>query len=268
MDPGSGLAILGTALGSAKVLEKILGPTADYLGAGIRSYTETRVDNVRRIFETAQRKLGSSIESEGQVPPKVLRDILEDGSYCTDTLSAEYFGGVLASSRSSETRDDRGATFTALIGRLTAYQIRAHYIIYSTMRRLYLDQRLSPTAKAHRPQMRTYLPDSVFRTAMDFSGKEIAPILVEHCLFGLEREWLIQNDFLVGTAPEMKQHVPKATEGGILVTPSAFGTELFLWVNGHGKLHPLYVFDSKIAFESNPEVIVQNGALPLRAAES
>lgn len=268
MDPGSGLAILGTALGSAKILEKILGPTADYLGTGVKTFTENRVENVRRIFVSAQKRLGASIESDGQVPPKVLRDILEDGSYCTDALSAEYFGGVLASSRSPEMRDDRGATFTALVGRLTTYQIRAHYIIYSTMRRLYLNRNLCPTAKEHRPQMRTYFPNSIFAHAMAFSRNEIPQILVEHCMFGLEREWLVQNDFQIGTIARMKQDVPTATEGGILITPSAFGTELFLWVNGHGLLHPAFVFDEKTAFAENPEVVIADGAVPLQNIKS
>ena len=38
MDPGTGLTLLGGALGSVKVVEKILGPTADYLGAGMRDW--------------------------------------------------------------------------------------------------------------------------------------------------------------------------------------------------------------------------------------
>lgn len=31
IDPGTGLTILGTAVGGAKVVEKILGPTAEYV---------------------------------------------------------------------------------------------------------------------------------------------------------------------------------------------------------------------------------------------
>ena len=268
MQPESGLVLLGTAFGSAKMLEKILGPTAEYLGDGLKAFTEKRVENVRRIFESAQQKLGPELEIEGQVPPKVLRDILEDGSYCTDALSAEYFGGVLASSRSPVARDDRGATLTSLVGRLTAYQIRAHYIIYSTIRGLYLDRKMSPTVKAHRRQMRTYFPTSVLETAMDFSGAECGPLLIEHCMFGLEREWLIQNDFLVGSTAEIQQFVPAANEGGILVSPSGFGTELFLWVNGFGKSHPSSVFHSRVPFADNPSIVVPAGARPLQSVAS
>src|SRR4051812_25084796 len=120
MDLGTGLSILGAAAGSAQVVEKILGPTAEYLGNNLRDWTQRGVENVGRIFQTAQRKLGSKIESEGSVPPKVLKNILQEGAFCEDKLSTEYFGGVLASSRSEVSRDDRGAAFASLVGRLSS----------------------------------------------------------------------------------------------------------------------------------------------------
>jgi hypothetical protein len=127
MDPGTGLTVLGTALGSAKVVEKILGPTAEYLGLGMREWTEHRVENLGKVFENAKKKLGEKLDGPGAVPPKVLKGILEEGQFCDDELAAEYFGGVLASSKSEVGRDDRGAAFIALIGRLSSYQIRAHF---------------------------------------------------------------------------------------------------------------------------------------------
>src|SRR5882724_4943650 len=137
MDPGTGLTVLGTALGSARVVEKILGPTADYLGTGMRDWTERSVKNVGRVFEKAKRKLGDKIEAPGAVAPRVLKGILAEGPFCDDELAAEYFGGVLASSRTEDGRDDRGATFTALIGRLSTYQIRSRFFFYSIIRSVY-----------------------------------------------------------------------------------------------------------------------------------
>src|SRR6266567_7917518 len=122
MEPATGLTILGTAVGSAKIVEKLLGPTAEYLGDGLKSWTEKRVENTKRIFQHATKLLGDRIETAGGVPPKVLKGILDEGSFCDDELSAEYFGGVLASSRSGVSRDDRGAAFIALLGRLTTYE--------------------------------------------------------------------------------------------------------------------------------------------------
>lgn len=108
MEPGTGLAILGSALGGAKLVEKLLGPTAEYIGSGIQSWTEHRVKNVSDIFRNAQEKLGDRIDQPGAIPPRVLKEVLNEGSFCCDPLTAEYFRGVLASSRSPVSRDDRG----------------------------------------------------------------------------------------------------------------------------------------------------------------
>src|SRR3990167_4792547 len=102
MDVGTGLALFG----SAKFIEKLLGPTADYLGEGIKDWAKKQKENVGNIFLNAQKKLGDKIETEGMVSPKVLKGILNEGSFCEDFLAVEYFGGVLASSRSGISRDD------------------------------------------------------------------------------------------------------------------------------------------------------------------
>lgn len=110
---------------------RLLGPTADYLGSGIRAWSEARVQNIRGILDKAGRKLDpESLSESGAVAPRVLRGILNDGSFVTDELAQDYFGGVLASSHSHHGRDDRAATYTELLSRLSTYQIRVHYLLY------------------------------------------------------------------------------------------------------------------------------------------
>jgi hypothetical protein len=137
MDTSTALTVLGAAIGSAKVVEKILGPTAEYIGEGIKSWTEKRVANVQNIFRIAADRLGDDINKSGSVPPRVLKGILDEGSFCDDPLTAEYFGGVLASSRSNASRDDRGITFLSVITTLSPYQVRSHYIFYTLFRHFY-----------------------------------------------------------------------------------------------------------------------------------
>lgn len=38
-------------------LQKLLGPTADYLGTGLRDFTQKRAENVGRIFQAAEKNL-------------------------------------------------------------------------------------------------------------------------------------------------------------------------------------------------------------------
>ena len=88
------------------VVSRILGPTADYLGGELKEFTQRRMENVGRIFSNAEDKLGDRLNSPGRVPPKVLKTIINEGSYSDDQIAVDYFGGVLASSRTEVSRDD------------------------------------------------------------------------------------------------------------------------------------------------------------------
>ena len=75
-------------------VSKLLGPTADYLGKGLRNLTQRRIESIGKMFSNASKKLGSQIEAPGQVPPRILKAVMNDASYCEDPLVLEYFGGV------------------------------------------------------------------------------------------------------------------------------------------------------------------------------
>ncbi len=191
MEPETALMILGSSAGSAELLVKLLGPTADYLGGGIKSYTQKAAENLGQIFSNAQRKLGEKIEQPGQVPPKVLKGILEEGSFCEDKVAAEYFGGVLASSRGDNDRDDRGAAINAMIGRLSTYQIRSHYIFYSVFKKLCNGAEVNLGLENEREKFTVYVPFSIYDLAMSFDPKENVNILVPHVMNGFSRENII-----------------------------------------------------------------------------
>lgn len=236
MDINSGLAILGAAVGSTKIIEKILGPTADYLGAGIRDFAQHRVDNVKKIFEKANLLLGDK-PTEGQaVPPQVLRDILNDGSYRDDDLTATYYGGILASSRTGVSRNDRGASFTALIGRLTNYQLRSHFILYCTINKLYYNTNINLQDYSSRKLCTTYITALDYITAMMPEPNENFSEIIPHVFFGLHREALIDEEFYYGEIDYIKSKYPDAVEPGILFRPSSIGVELFLWATGNSNL--------------------------------
>jgi len=230
---GTGLAILG----SKDIIVKILGPTADYLGGELRSYTEKGAANLRRIFSNTEKRLGDRLDQPGQVPPKVLKNVLTEGYFCEDELAAEYFGGVLASSRSEVSRDDRGASFVALIGRLTTYQIRTHYIVYHVIKDLFGGSGIDPSTREGRYQIRTFIPLTVYAAAMEFGEKENGSAILSHALFGLSRERLIEDDFHFGPPEFMKRYGADVTLPGLAVVPSALGVELCLWAYGLGQTH-------------------------------
>ena len=241
METGTGLTVLGTAFGSAKLLEKLLGPTADYLGGEIRSYAEKGVQNLGRIFKHAEKKLGTKIEEPGQVPAKVLKEILEEGYFCEDELSGQYFGGVLASSRSGVSRDDRGASFVGLIGKLSVYQVRTHFIFYSIFRNLCSGRTENLGLSGERAKFRLFVPFSVYEGAMDFQDGELPSVLLPHVMNGLKLEALIADYWAYGSRDTvLKEVAPDAQfqSDGIVFCPSPVGMELYLWAHGLGSLAP------------------------------
>lgn len=258
MEPGTGLAILGSALGGAKVLEKMLGPTADYLGTGIRDWTQRRVENVGRIFAKAHEKLGDKVDTPGGIPPRVLKEVMTEGSFCDDELTAEYFGGVLASSRSEVSRDDRAATYLRLTSELSSYQIRFHFICYYWWRKLYCGSGLRPTFSEDLHKMWLFLPGRFLSVAMEFSDKEPAADILLHCQSGLAREELIEINAWGG--PEHmngiceRQGWAPVSEWGMSVCPTQYGIDYWLWSVGAGKVSRSSFLEATLSLPKLPQL--------------
>jgi hypothetical protein len=231
---------LAVAFGSAQLAVKVLGPTAEYVGGGLRSWTEHRVKNVRRIFDTAARRLGPELESEGRVPPKVLGLVLDAGSYADDELAAEYFGGVLASSRSGVARDDRGASIMSLVSRLSVYQVRTHYTFYFAARALLVgrDIKLGNLSDLKR-EGQILVPFSSYGPAMSFDGTEDQQGILRHCFDGLVREGLIDFEWASGSPDHVTTFTRKAfAEPSAVFSISVPGIELYMWAHGAGSQAP------------------------------
>jgi len=261
VEPGTGLTILGSAIGSAKLVEKILGPTADYIGDGLKHWTHKRVENMKRIFLNAEKKLGDKLEKHGTVPPKILKGILDEGSFCDDELTAEYFGGVLASSRSEISRDDRGASYIHHISLLSAYQIRAHYIIYHIFKKIFNGTKFNPLISTDLDLMKTFIPAiTVFAPSMDFSKNENMPIITSHIMFGLKRLYLVAPLILSGASKHLKSHGYNVESEGIIVSPSMLGIELFLWAYGMGNLSLFEYLNSNTSFSSIESINIPEGS--------
>ena len=214
---------------------KLLGPTADYLGEGLRNLTQRRVESIGKIFANASAKLGSQLDEPGQVPPRVLKTVMNEGSYCEDPAALEYFGGVLASSRTERGRDDRGARVAKLVDNLSAYQIRTHYLLYTTVADLFSGSGKIFGTDQDRSQMELFLPMEGYGTAMGFSQKEWDnPQIMHHIWHGLDSDDLIEGRWHFGNRESLKAVFAGAPDAGIVCRPSSLGAELFLWAFGHG----------------------------------
>lgn len=183
----------------------------------------------KKIVDNAVRKSSGLLDEEGSVPPRVLRDVINDGSYREDEISVEYFGGVLASSRTPSGRDDRGASFTSLLSRLTTYQIRSHYIFYLCLREVFLNSEMATSDPNGRSQLRVGIEIGSFVKALDLAKGEAHGMgnVLEHVAFGLNKEDLIDN-FNYGNIKYCHKDRGNVAISVIDFTPSFVGSELLL----------------------------------------
>ena len=233
------IIIAGSVASVAYLGKKILGPTADYLGEELKEFfTRKRIENVGRIFSNAEKKLGKKLNSPGKVPPKVLNVIINEGSFSDENITVEYFGGVLASSRTEIGRDDRGSRLGKIIDNLSTFQIRTHYLIYSTISEIFSNSENSFGLSKNREKMQIFIPLQGYLDAMEFTQNELDdPQILHHVFNGLSTDGLIENNWGFGNSKALKAIIHNAPGAGIICTPSVLGVELFLWAFGHGDQH-------------------------------
>jgi hypothetical protein len=230
-DPATtiGLSAVGTYVAKDVVI-RLLGPTADFLGTEMKEFAQRRKEAVGRIFRNAAKKAQGRLDEPGAVLPRVLRDIVNQGSFQDDDLAVDYFGGALASSRTTLNRDDRSATFTGLVSRLSTYQIRSHFISYHILRSLFLSKHDDKFGQGRRRKgLATFIPFPVYVATMDFTNEKRgqAAGIIEHTFWGLHKENLI-GDFEYGNKLTSFAHL----DNGIVFEPSVLGAELFLRAHG------------------------------------
>ena len=246
-----GIGAIAAYLGKDGV-QKILGPTADYLGEEMKAFTQRRIKNVGTIFLNAKEKLGTRLDSPGQVPPKVLKTVINEGSYSEDPVALEYFGGVLASSRTEIGRDDRGARIIRILDNLSAYQIRTHYLLYSTMAHIFSNSGKQFGLSENRAKMEVFLPFEGYGNSMEFTQAEWNnPQILSHIWHGLDSDNLIENRWRYGNQKDLQKIAKSIPGDGIICQPSALGAELFLWGFGHGDKPLDYVLSGKLKVEIN-----------------
>jgi hypothetical protein len=245
------------------LIDKLLGPTAEYLGGGTQHLVQRSAENIAKVIDIAIHKAGRRLDDEGQVSPKILKAVVDNAAYNEDQLTAEYYGGVLASSRTSINRDDRGALITRLIGSLSTYQLRAHYIFYSIFFRLMKGSTKNLGINIERNTVRIYIPMTSFYLAMDMSEKENFTMILGHIMTGLSGQNLIDAPYASGNAETLKRLHPELTNGtqGIIFQPHLPGIELFLWAQGRGDLLAHNVLTTDFTPEFDEGVILPEDAL-------
>jgi len=244
--------IAGTGmLCSREILLKVFGPTADLIGDGIKRCSQRAAKNVENIIRIAISKMKEKIETPGEIPPKVIKGFLIEGPFIEDEIAAEYFGGVLASSKSKNSRDDRGAVCINILSSLSTYQIRTHYILYSLLRNNFISFNNVIGPGVNRDIMYIYLPTKSYYDTMDltseYSDDEQKLSILAHSMNGMKRLNLVEifkygkkdiflHESIKYKFPDYPIDERQLSRHGITFEPSPFGMEIFLWAHGLGNV--------------------------------
>lgn len=233
---------------TAVVLTHLTGGVGKIVAAPLSAAASELEERVRsrlhRIGSIAQDKAdGQPLE----VSDRVLFKALVEGGYADDEIVADYLGGVLAASSG----DDAGAAIVALIGRLSALQLRLHYVIYRELRRLW------PVAA-----MNLYEGDEAAKAGIEIGVPELMQAVgkddadsIGSSLAVLNRERLITDYSL--SRKEKDGHAKWTTTA----TPTGLGAEFFLWGHGVRGVQAHLLFDRGLDLHFLSEVPPTPGAV-------
>lgn len=131
------MLVEGTAIvSSVYAARKILGPTLDAMGEDLKRLYAAGRD---RVLAAAERKI-ENLDDGKRANLRTARDVLWHGAVTEDTVSAEYYGGLLAASRSSDGQDDTAIPFVNAIKALSRRQLKMHFDIYWSLEQMMLAQ--------------------------------------------------------------------------------------------------------------------------------
>lgn len=115
--------------GTAYVAQQLFGKTLAEMG-----------DDLNKVYKLNRDKLLAKAASKVTNPDdgakpnlRVARDVIWNGAVTDDEVCAEYFGGLLAASRSADGKDDSALIYVDCIKALSAKQLHLHFVIYSSL---------------------------------------------------------------------------------------------------------------------------------------
>lgn len=245
----------GTAIVAAYLskdgIEKVLGPTAAYLGNNIKDFVEKRHRAFDEIFTRAKKRLGKRIENPGTVPARVLKEIINDATYSEDNVTLEYYAGVLASSRTPSGSDDRGARIAKLISNMSSYQLRGHYLLYRAFVETFRGDPQSLDAQDGRNSAAIMIDFDALHRGLGLEDNHFDITIWQHILFGLERDALIFSmEIRQGSIPNRRRNRKNSFFGWPLVHSYYAGRRV--------ASIRLWRWDGTLCYDICPTIFVRN----------
>ena len=218
-------------------LQRVFGPALTEIEEDLRKLHAKGRD---KLILAAYRKVRNQNDGE-QANLRVMHDVLWNGAFSEDEVCAEYFGGILASSRSKDGKDDDAIQFVDVIKSLAAKQLHLHYVIYNSLNKILL-----ATGKPVNVALSTEIkPKQVW-----FSSTELVHDLglrLEADLNILHRQGLLDQYHTYSHRPGEKEQARYYT----VANPTTFG--VLLYAASHNRLDEWRTFDQQ-DFGNFPEI--------------
>ena len=231
------LITAGTALAVSKLL---LGKTFEVINEDIAKLYANGRDKI--ILKMSQKVPHHDDGRSANL--RVARDVFWNGSFSDEAICAEYFGGILASSRSDDGTDDTGVYYVDLIKSLSSRQLKLHYIIYICFNRTLV---ADPSKASVNPGQDTEL--ALLKTCL--SLLELQEIVGEadigRELHALHAKGLIGNFKSQSHKLDDERSMPY-----VEVSPTALGIQLYATAHNKLGMWRKFAIDDFGAFESIP----------------
>lgn len=236
MDVTTGLTIVGGAIASKDMLDKVLGPTAEYVGGELKNLVQKCNINLSDVFTASLRK--GAAEAPGGVDARTVKSILDDAAYCDDSLIKDYYGGMLCAAK-SEDGDDEALSYVSILKGLSKLQVRAHFLVYALLHSRLAGSISSITDESERGKVFVSIGLERYFAYLnrDFGNWEAT---VNHVVSGLQRAGLVADFFQYGDVEYLNTRFPdlKVERPSLIVGPSILGVELFIWAAGIRNANP------------------------------
>lgn len=115
----------GCVQGAGAFLSRICLPAAEEFGFLLRDKVEVwRATNLEKIVQESERLVGSRIDQGVCAHPRLVHEILANGSWSDDDAIQQIWAGLLASSCTQNSNDDSNLIFVNILKQLTSVQVR------------------------------------------------------------------------------------------------------------------------------------------------
>ena len=226
-------------------LKRLFGPVLEEYGEELRRWHVAR--RLNKIGDAAIRKVENL--DDGRHPNlNVTHNVFMNGAFRDDEVSAEYFGGILASSRSEDGKDDSTINYVDVIKSLSSRQLHLHYLIYNGLNQIFV---------AKKDEVNVAQGSELERRSIWFASSELHAIHKIAVLTDFQilfRQGLIK-EYKTDTEHKTTYHFPYS-----MAKPTSFG--VMLYAVAHNRQ------DSWLSFPSVPFGAFETVPGPLFFADS